>query len=211
MRPPHLPPKKPEELTRLYEEFHLQYGITLSQWATLEETLGEIFNRLCNFEEWHGMGPALFYSGRSFATRADLLSAAIRTAKVSADLTDLLRGILKKARQLSTSRNTIAHGVPTHYAESGLPYQGWRIKSGEETWSPGGVSIDELKIARENYRELAVIGSYAFSILNRSRRKGLKPPQEYLAQVQALPSDAFAPSEGQSREAPSSPPQSSRP
>jgi len=191
MRSPHLPPKNPKELSRLYEEFHLQYGITLSEWASLEETLGEIFNRLCNFKTWHGMGPALFYSGRSFATRADLLSAAIRTANIAEDLSELLRAILKKSRQFSTSRNTIAHGVPTHYVESGVEYQGWRVKGGEEVWRPGGVGIDDLKAAHENYRTLTVICSYAFSLLNRSKRQGLLTPQEYLAQVQALPSDAF--------------------
>jgi hypothetical protein len=197
MRPPHLSPKDPAELLRLFNEFHLQYGMTLASWARLEESLGGIFSVLCGFDQFEGMGPALFYSGRSFATRADLLSAAIRTADLSDDYRELLRAILKKARQFSASRNQIAHGVPTHFIETKTPYQGWRIKGGEQIWRAGGVSLQDLINANANFRDLSILSTHAEQARFKSRKKQLTLLPAYLAQALALPSDAFLREEGQ--------------
>jgi hypothetical protein len=199
MRPPHLSPKDPAELIRLFDEFHLQYGVTLANWARVEEGLGGIFCVLCGFDQHEGMGPALFYSGRSFATRADLLSAAIRTADISTEHTELLRAVLRKSRQFSTARNQIAHGVPVHFIETKTPYQGWRIKGGEELWHPGGVSLQDLINANANFKDLSVLCVEAEQSL--FKRCGKRPPlSEYLARVHALPNDAFLREEGPTEE-----------
>lgn len=188
---------KGEDAKRRYEEFHLQYGIALSYWATLEENLCGMFCDLCGLDPDGDAGPAIFFSGRSFATRADLLSAAIRTSELGETEKALFRAILKKARQFSTARNAIAHGVPTNFKKSGNPYQGWRIKEGERTWEEGGIGIDQLRQAEANFRLLiAVSVEVCLALFPKKRRKAV-PLETYLERVQALPNNAYSLEEAQ--------------
>jgi hypothetical protein len=77
----YLPPDMMQEgLRKLEFEFYQQYGFTLSGWARLEQTFSRLFCALCGFEKDDPLGPALFFSGRSFNTRAALVGAAFRNA-----------------------------------------------------------------------------------------------------------------------------------
>jgi hypothetical protein len=196
----HASPNQPDKLMEVYNDFHFQYGVTLSRWAGLEETLCTIFCDLCGLHPDEPMGKALFYSGRSFTARADLLSAAIRTCALGEPEKALLRAILKRARQYSTARNAIAHGVPTHFSRKRFAYQGWRIKEPEQTWELGGIGIDQLKEAEMNFLGLSIICHEANMDALRPprrwrRKKRLKPTEWYLEQVQELPNSAYPPEE----------------
>lgn len=203
MRPTHLPPKGAEQLLKLHDDFHLQYGATLARWARLEQTLCDLFCGLTGLGEV--TGPALFFSGRSFNSRGDLLSAAIRTSGLNEDVLVILRAVLKKARQFNSARNTIAHGVPTHYVEKGVDYQGWRIKEGDQTWEPGGIGIDQLKAAAMNFTKLDLAAMRAEALVRRKRRGSDLPPLEHLELIQSLPTDAFVPSGDLSEATPEQP------
>lgn len=192
------PPRDESTLSQIYHDFHFQYGLTLSRWASLEETLCITFCDLCGLHPDEPMGKALFFSGRSFTTRADLLSAAIRTSTLGEVEKLLLRAILKKARQYSTARNAIAHGVPSHFVQKGYVYQGWRIKEPEQTWEMGGIGIDQLKEAEKSFLDLGLICHEANMDALRPRgwrKKRLKPTEWYLERVQELPSAAYVPEE----------------
>ena len=184
-------PKSAEDLRKLYDEFHLQYGETLAQWALLEENLGEIFCWLCGFTFDHPLGRAVFYSGRSFATRADLLSAAIRCSERSKELGELFAAILKKARQLSSSRNVIAHGVPRNFFSDKEGCLGWTIKEGEFSWDRGGIGLHELENAEKNFRLLTIICTRILDRLNSSRRRPIIQTSVSLDQVKRIPADGF--------------------
>lgn len=188
-----LPSTNVDELRKLYSEFHAQYGVTLGEWAGIEQSLCALFVKLCGFDPDHQMGPALFFSGRSFSTRVDLLLAAIRTAALDEAKRDLLRAVLKKARQYSVARNAIAHGVPNHYAHEGNDYQGWRIKEHERAWELGGIGIEQLAEAERNFMELNCICWMVSDHIGAKRRKNqLKPTEWYLERVQSLPNHAYS-------------------
>src|SRR4026209_1198695 len=97
---PTLPPRLDRAfLSHLEQDFHATYGATLAGWAQLEQTLCQLFCALCRFRPGAKLGPALFFSGRAFNTRADLMAAAVRSSKLKEHEKALVRAILKKARQ----------------------------------------------------------------------------------------------------------------
>lgn len=89
--------------------FHHQYGLTLAQWATIEQRLFHWFHYATDVPE--EMARGIFYSAKNFNGRADMLEAAIRT---SSKLSELERRVAEKAirrcRSYSTFRNKITHG-----------------------------------------------------------------------------------------------------
>jgi hypothetical protein len=175
-------------------DFNLLYGTALAAWAYLEEVLGLNFHRLIGTHP--NLARQLFFSGRSFATRADLYSAAISG---SIGLTDKRREahklLLKRARQYASARNSIAHGIPVNLMGGGT-YQGLRIKQGHKVWEPGGVSRDNLLDAAENFQGLSTA---ARTLLN-SRNDDDEAAELCLKQVRELPTEAFPPEDAQNQQ-----------
>lgn len=170
----------------------MQYGLALSAWSQIENRLGWLFSALCNLSSGpNGMGSALFYSGRSFASRADLLDAAIRANTTAPEFQKaLFRAILKKARQFSAARNRIAHGFPSTLVGVG-PYQGPKIREGDEIWLSDGIDLKMLHIAADNFLELRGLIDKIPGATSASDEAQFS---QYRLQVQKLPSDAFLPS-----------------
>ena len=56
-------------------EFYIAYGKVIDEWAFIEFVLAHIFGGITLID--NRLAEALFYSGRSFQTRRDLLTAAI--------------------------------------------------------------------------------------------------------------------------------------
>ena len=166
-----------------HDAFYLQYGKALASWAKIEDQMSAMFSILCGLSPVSGMGIALFFSGRSFATRQDLINAAIRNSPhADEDQQTLFRALVKKAKRYSTARNHIAHGIPVSlYSDEG-PYEGVRIKEGEGVWDHGGgLGVDELAMAETN-----------FDILFGIMQDAVHGPREgCLERVQELPNDAL--------------------
>jgi hypothetical protein len=198
---PSLPPDTDREsLSKLEQDFYLIYGSTLAAWARLEQTLGQLFCVLCGFDPDNQLGRELFFSGRSFQTRADLLSAALRVSETPEEVKAVVRAVRKKARDYSGSRNAIAHGYPSHSIFPNIEWQGWRIKEGEQSHLPGGIGIEELKAAKSNFWQLEWAAESATSLVRNHQRGYPQPPEEHLERVQALPPNAFLPSRYQIEE-----------
>jgi hypothetical protein len=139
-----------------YRIFHLNYGITLGEWALLEDALCELFQRLAVIRP--KLARAMFYSGRSFATRADLFSAALEAAAAPESYKAACKATLKRARQYSSARNTIAHGIPVdmrHSTEEGL--HRYRVKQGRSIMEAGGVTQGQMQAAAIYFRGLQEI------------------------------------------------------
>jgi hypothetical protein len=166
------------------EVFYLCYGQTLAAWAELEQNLARVFCILCNMNSACGLGPALFFSGRSFATRADLLTAAVDAADKDLETALVIRAIIKKARQFSSARNAIAHGVPASFWENGHT-EGIRIKEGKRAYEHGGIGLPELHEAHANFSTLSMLARKVYVAADEGRL------QEHLERVQALPKDAY--------------------
>ena len=190
---PSLPPQiDRESLSKLEQEFYQQYGHALANWARLEQTFSELFCEVCRFHAGE-LGPALFFSGKSFNTRSALLSAAVRASDLEEPVREVVRALLKKARQFETARNKITHGYPAHAVYDGVEWQGWRIKEGDEAYAPGGVGLQELQNAAECFSRLEFWVERTKSLISNWRVKARMPVEEFLRPIRELPNDALLP------------------
>ena len=91
------------------------------------------------------MAQNLFFSGRSFQTRTDLLHSALETAQFTDEWREFLVEGLKKASGYNGTRNRLAHGLmhPNALDESGHP-KDWKIKEPAEWQSPAGFDYGEI-------------------------------------------------------------------
>jgi hypothetical protein len=64
-----------KNVTEITNAFYHQYGKTVDAWASLERCLADCFRLLSGTSV--AMADAIFYSGRSFQTRRDLMYAAL--------------------------------------------------------------------------------------------------------------------------------------
>jgi hypothetical protein len=188
---PSLPPETDREsLSKLENEFYQQYGHTLANWARFEQSLSTLFCELCRLQRGD-LGSALFFSGKSFNTRAALLGAAARNAELEEEAQEVIRALLKKGRQFETARNKIAHGYPVHAIWPNVEWQGWRIKEGDEAHQPGGIGITELKNAAECFARLEFYAERVKTFVSNWRLGVEMPPEGYLELIRALPNDAL--------------------
>lgn len=174
-----------EEQTEL-DEFLLMYGHALAAWAFLEEALCNNFHRLLNVKG--DLPRLLFFSGRSFATRADMYSAAIAGATgVSETRRKAHKALLKRARQFSAGRNAIAHAIPRRFSNMD---EGARLKQGHRLWKPGGAGFSELARACDNFQRLSDAADILLITTWRKKRSD-QLAEECLLLVRGLPSQAF--------------------
>ena len=150
--PPFPFPGTPESVEAM-KRFTLAYGMALAAWAQLEDRMCLAFNGLVAVP--HKMARGLFFSGRSFATRADLYAAAITHANVNDTCRRAHKYLLKKARRYSSSRNSIAHGTVMHLIGGG-PYEGYRVKKGQQSFERGGIGENDLLVATKNFSGLTI-------------------------------------------------------
>jgi hypothetical protein len=137
------------------------------------------------------MSRAIFYSGKGFMARADMVGAAIQAdKKLNQQQITFIKEALKKARAYSYFRNKIVHGnpLPTLTIENGpdvveIQYSIGQAKSQYKT--EHDVTLDHLGVAGQNFTKLS---QYMSAALPSTAAKRAKPLVECLALVLALPS-----------------------
>jgi hypothetical protein len=173
-------------------QFIMAYGSALISWAQVEDELCVLFGLLVGIQP--EAARALFFSGRSFATRADLYSAAIATSACPEAAKKVHRAILKKARRFSSARNSIAHGVPAFIAKHSE--EGIRIKQGQRRREPGGITLNEFGRATDLFQDLID------ACISLAVAQDDEAWQECLARVRELPSEVFPRGDAQTGEEP---------
>ena len=109
-----------EEYARALDNFHLTFGSALTQWARVEERVGNWFWYSTGLSE--EMARAIFYSARNFNARADMLEAALRHAEIETrGAKEFIKSAIHKAVSYSSFRNVLAHGEPTFDAQATSP------------------------------------------------------------------------------------------
>lgn len=143
-------------VSRAHDEFHYVFGLTLSSWARVERTLSYWFARLTRMNT--SMATAVFYSGRSFNARAEMLQAAIDRAKGLTSIeTEFIKEATKRAWAYSGFRNRIAHGEPILNM---LHDDQHRPKAFHYSLTQGAshprddASLEHMQIAAENFQKL---------------------------------------------------------
>lgn len=160
----------------------LQFGRTLAAWAELEHSLALWFQEACGMTD-PILSDALFYSGRSFNTRADLLRAALAKGHMQAEWELVGRAIVKRAMAYSATRNAIAHGVVLPDPDKERYVIGSRTELPSET----STTIDDLKQAEANFIRLETA---IYDALGTKLGTLEGKPEEYLELIQRLPSEA---------------------
>ena len=182
-------PEQVRQTNQVHAEFHHAYGLAMAQWAKLERMLYYWFAYITRVED--KMARAIFFSGRSFNARAEMLLAAIEHAQLSAGQIEFIKASHKRAWGYSGFRNTITHGESMMNAKllNGVVQSvEYLIVQGKAVGPQGtDVSIDQLLTAADNFHRLAEIIHNAHPVYG---EKPQKPPEEYLALVNALPNQA---------------------
>jgi len=165
------------------DAFFLQYGQTLAEWAELEFVLSSWFHFVTemNFR----MAEAVFYSGRSFNSRRDMLLRAIPQSTLDEATKTFLVEAVKRASAYSAARNTIAHDLAVMCED----IDQMAIVPGDRIWSAERVTITSLKEAQQNFRSLRSL------LLNGLPPGSEKQPAELYRQVCTLPKKAYASAE----------------
>ena len=99
--------KRLTEQERTWAAYHQALGEAIAAWADLEDVLGHWFCGVAGVNRFTGL--AIFYSGRNFGTRADMLAAAIAHPQCADIEIPIIKTGLAVARRYSTFRNGMAH------------------------------------------------------------------------------------------------------
>ena len=92
---------------RELQAYQLAIGKVVMAWAELEAKIGQWFAPITGMKR--DMADAIFYSGRNFATRADMAEASLKVSKLDQKSVNLVKTLLKVSRRYSSFRNAIAH------------------------------------------------------------------------------------------------------
>lgn len=180
-----------EYINQAHGEFHHAFGTAMAEWAGLERSLYYWFARITRMN--HEMASAVFYSGRSFNARADMLQAAIDRADVLTKIEAMsVQEALKKVWAYSGFRNSMAHGEPMMQIVelAGQPKTfSYVLTQGKHTKpNPAAeISIQHLMIAAENFHNLKCL---ILDLHPGMRGKDAPTPEECLALLRTLPSQA---------------------
>jgi hypothetical protein len=184
-----------EVLEAALADFHRFFGHAMQQWSKLERSLCDWFQHATGMKD--SMARAIFYSARGFAARIEMLESAIEhSERITAEQLTFLAEAIKKARQYTPFRNDIVHGEPRpHYniAEHSASYE--IVDAADLTGQAKFISVDDLKRAARRIHVLHTCMSEMHPWL-RERNRNLKSPEECLAQVRALPTEARAHTDG---------------
>lgn len=166
------------------DRFYHTFGKALSHWALVEYYLSLLFGYASGLE--YLAAQEIFFSGRSFQSRGDLLSAALLSSKLSPEWRDYVAKVLLKAISYNGFRNQLAHNAfqPDARDDHGRPIE-WKLKPPYRWNAKGGISASQIEIAASNFADFAwAIMDALIDIENKT------PPTAHLEQLLRLPNEA---------------------
>lgn len=121
-------PAYPEEGDRREKTIYEAVGYALSQWETLELSLGALYGEFLGLSPDEAVNGLEYRSAKNFEARQKTIqTAACKYFIVRCDqyLENILYTILSEARSASCRRNDIAHGLVQLWKGSLLDYRGF--------------------------------------------------------------------------------------
>lgn len=174
-----------DEFPSEYAELYGAFGTTMARWSGLEHSFVDLFARLTGME--HRMAHAVFFSGRNFVTRADLIRGAIDATTAHSEIAEFAKGALKRALQYSAFRNALAHGVLTVVPHIGSPLDGQPVvmeSTGFRLMEDAPTTITDMRNAATNFTAFTVLVQHAASW---DETEPEQAPHKYLELVRELP------------------------
>lgn len=186
--------------------FYQLYGHTLAEWSRIERGLFLWFLRATKMNE--PVGRAVFYSGKSFNSRADMLKEAIDTSNgLCEDERAFAKAIIRLAWKYSSFRNQITHGEAVLCIdENNNQSINFMIRQGKTSIGLPHITEEELFNALVNF---SLLKELTFSVIP-ALREGLTF-QQLLVRVQSLPTEAHSRSDQTQKEHQQQPPRPDRP
>ena len=178
----------PDVLAQASSEFAMYFGNAVSSWSHIESRLYDWFSLATGLPD--KMARAIFFGARGFATRAEMLEAAIEhTTFLTPEQLNFLKEALKKARQYVGFRNKVAHGESVLSVVQGDNPRAFFVIAESKTLPSSAVlEIKDLITAAENFHTLSNCLATVHPWL-RARNQNLKSPAECLSLVLALPNE----------------------
>jgi hypothetical protein len=177
--------EKISQLSEIDRFYHI-FGKALAAWANIEWALAMWFKACTGLD--YDTAINLFFSGKSFNTRTDLLLVSMETAKIADAWREFIFAARKKALGYSSSRNVLAHGLVypsgSESDERGHPTK-WLVTEPSKRDEPGGIHYDDIVIIARNFDALSSLLRVSYIYHTRAA-----PPEEYLRQLHELPNEA---------------------
>jgi hypothetical protein len=183
------------------DQFYLAFGKAMATWGEVEYGLSLWFTLATGLN--YEVAKDLFFSGKSFSTRSDLLGAALdpteggifpaTPSKVEQHWLDFAVAARNKAGSYSGVRNRLAHGVMHPNRAPGGSTE-WRLKEPAEWQRREGYTITQMRVIARNFSELSSI--LRMSFLGEQRQES---PAPFAKALLELPNetDCAEPSEKQ--------------
>ncbi|MGE0665794.1 MAG: hypothetical protein AB7O49_04460 [Sphingomonadales bacterium] len=181
-----------EEAEQASTEFFSAYGKAMGAWAVVERNLFQWFEYATNVPQ--KMARALFYSGRNYTSRSDMLKAVMAVpSRLTESQLAFLKAALKRADSYYSTRNNLAHGEPAIDASPNVDMRDRHgiFDSGTELAEQLGsaVKASDLQIATSNFSALADLLFFAHPDFHGKQPDKL---EGYLRQAQQLPTTALS-------------------
>jgi len=167
----------------LERDFYHVYGKAMSSWAILEGMLAAYFHAITGMDSQ--IARSVFYSARSFRSRADLLGSVINHAKTTPDGKRAIELMVFKSISYSSVRNKLAHDG--HIIRPDTPERVGGIFIRSATGSEA-LSLEHIQLATQNFNNLAT--AMAFSS---GARTLLLEPELSVQLLGLLPTNALDP------------------
>jgi hypothetical protein len=177
------PPDKISQLSETDQFYHM-YGKALAAWGEIEYGLSLWF-QVCTGLEYN-TAQNLFFSGRSFSTRSDLLFSALETATLDEQWYNFVVEGTNKANCHSAARNRLAHGLmhPNRATDETLD---WHIKEPAQWQGKDGYDRQQISTIAANFKTLSTI--LRLSFLTHQLKE---PPTRFFRQLLELPNEAYS-------------------
>ena len=165
--------------------FFDSFGRLIAEWSAIERAFYTWFASVSGMKE--GMARSIFYSGKSFNSRADMLEAAFGNQSNMPPLDlEFVKASLKKARAYSAFRNSVVHGEPTlDILHNNSPEAVLQLvlTQGKDFLGATAITIEDLDAGLESFSELKGLLHDMFP----KNRKPDADPEECLKRVRELP------------------------
>lgn len=178
-----------------WARFHKAYGEAMAAWSAIEHAILTLFAKSTKMDEITAQ--AVFFSAKSFNSRIDMFTAALKVDNRPKDILELLIEIRGRAAGYSGTRNQLAHHYPVLWhpeimsAEVSLIPNKVLSKEGRENPrnDPSILTVDDIEQTAENFNKLAEIATRADH--RKAREKG--PLRDtLLKQVLELPCPPYS-------------------
>ena len=197
-----------DDIEEASNEFNAAYGRAFAAWAIVETILDKLLVRMTGAPP--EMSAAMYYSTRSFNAKADMIEAVIHLVSADENFKSMLKNIMKKVRQYSSTRNILAHAhqsstvdISSDGNKLNLHYY---IRDASKMELPLGddhTTKGQLENCRENFGRLAYYILYTIKVPAAEVRAW---PEKCLELLRQLPIDACSTSVAPTVEVPAIPP-----